>query len=300
MPAERTFFWRFRDEFKEIVDLSLLLLLFLDDHLSPVFLQQPAPLDPLSGATRWAHGNALTLSGQGERRRNACNRRRHHLTPLRLTRLFSFSELGPVSHALTGVFLPAVFFFFFWGILYPEQKWAKKCQRFPKSLWVSSTDADHLQPCVHAGTISACMRFRAKPSWTNPIKPFSLAGCGRDTVFTAASAGTVKTPTPYKALCGQFGLLFKLQSVYFISPNDKPIRTASINRLFIIYCSLTYAAVNTHQLFYGLGFCLIGWEIDTIFGRTFKLFRCKSPAFESKKKPSGWFLGMFDQLFFIL
>lgn len=181
-------------------------------------------------------------------------------------------------------FFSRLFFFFFWGILYPEQKWAKKCQRFPKSLWVSSTDADHLQPCVHAGTISACMRFRAKPSWTNPIKPFSLAGCGRDTVFTAASAGTVKTPTPYKALCGQFGLLFKLQSVYFISPNDKPIRTASVNRLFIIYCSLTYAAVNTHQLFYGLGFCLIGWEIDSIFGRTFKLFRCKSQSLWVKEK----------------
>lgn len=124
------------------------------------------PPDPLCGATRWAHGNALTLSGQGERRRNACNRRRHHLTPLRLTLLFSFSELSPVSCADWSFSR-----LFFLRDSLSGAKWAKKCQRFPKSLWVSA-DADHLQPCVHAGTISACMRFRAKPSWTNPIKPF--------------------------------------------------------------------------------------------------------------------------------
>lgn len=38
-----------------------------------------------------------------------------------------------------------------------------------------------------------------------------------------------------------------------------------------------------HTSYLRFGLLLMGCEIDTIFGRTFKLFRCKSPAFESKK-----------------
>lgn len=161
-------------------------------------------LDPRRTGARWEHGNAVTLSGQRERRRDACNRRRHHLTPLRLTLLFSSSEPGPFSR----LFLRDRFSYL------SAAKWAKKRLRFPKSLWVR-TDADHSQPCVHTGTISACMRSGARPSLTNPIKPIHCClwqGHG----LNAASPVTVKKISP-KGFHGQFGLLFILQQIYLIS-----------------------------------------------------------------------------------
>lgn len=93
----------------------------------------------------------------------------------------------------------------------PEAKWAKKCQRSPKSLWVRK-DADHSQPCVHTGTISACMRSGARPSWTNPIKPIHYwLWQGRS--FNAASPATAQIPTPKPYMDR---LVCSLNSVYLI------------------------------------------------------------------------------------
>lgn len=51
--------------------------------------------------------------------------------------------------------------------------------------------------------------------------------------------------------------------------DDKTVRTAGINRLFVINCSLAYAAVDTHIKYLRFGLLVVGCEMETIFGRTF-------------------------------